>query len=135
MSNSNFSFLKEKWPILNSLGELAENNLYTDPNTTLIKLRMFGEKIVDYMFVYDKLDEPDDNRQMKKLAILKREDLIDQKMLDIFHTLRMVGNQAVHEVYDSLAEAKTALSMAFKAGVWFMQVYGCLLYTSPSPRD
>jgi type I restriction enzyme R subunit len=76
------------------------------------------------MFVYDKLDEPDDNRQMKKLAILKREDLIDQKMLDIFHTLRMVGNQAVHEVYDSLAEAKTALSMAFKAGVWFMQVYG-----------
>ncbi|MCK8827629.1 type I restriction-modification system endonuclease [Natroniella acetigena] len=124
MEKSNFDFLKESWPILANLGELAEQNLYDDPNTTLIKLRMFGEKIVDYMFAYDKLEEPEDDRQFNKLKILKQEGLMNEDILDIFHLLRRAGNKAVHDTYDSLEKAKTVLSLSFKAGVWFMQVYG-----------
>jgi len=30
---SNFLFLKEKWPLLAQMGDLAEKNLHTDPNT------------------------------------------------------------------------------------------------------
>jgi type I restriction enzyme R subunit len=41
----NFSFLADKWPLLAEMGDLAEKNLYHDPNTSLIKLRMFGETI------------------------------------------------------------------------------------------
>ena len=124
MQKSNFEFLREHWPVLADLGELAEKNLYTDPNTTLIKLRIFGEKIVDYMFAYDNLDEPEDSTQYNKLKILKREGLMNEKILDIFHLLRRAGNKAVHDAYDSLDKSKTVLSLAYKAGVWFMQVYG-----------
>ena len=124
MQKSNFEFLREQWPILADLGELAEQNLYTDPNTTLIKLRIFGEKIVDYMFAYDDLDAPEDSTQYNKLKILKREGLMNEKILDIFHLLRRAGNKAVHDAYDSLDKSKTVLSLAYKAGVWFMQVYG-----------
>ena len=38
----NFSFLNRKWPELSELAKIAEENLYEDSNTTMIKLRMFG---------------------------------------------------------------------------------------------
>ena len=56
---SDFSFLENKWPELADLVIIAEENLYSDPNTTMIKLRMFTEQIVDYIFAYDDLEEPE----------------------------------------------------------------------------
>lgn len=56
---SNFSFLKAKWSNLAEIAELAEENLYQDSNTTIVKLRMFTEQIVDYIYAYDNLEEPD----------------------------------------------------------------------------
>lgn len=43
---SNFTFLKERQPILENLGRLAEKNLYIDFNTTYIKCGMFREILV-----------------------------------------------------------------------------------------
>jgi type I restriction enzyme R subunit len=51
---SNFVFLEEKWPVLANLGETAEKNPHHDPNTSLIKLRMYGEMMV----TLEKLPEP-----------------------------------------------------------------------------
>src|SRR5690554_1473132 len=124
MKESNFNFLKDKWPILYDLGKLAEENLYNDPNTTLIKLRMLEEHMVDYMFAYDNLEEPKEDSYFNKIKLLKREGLLTGEILDIFHSLRKNGNRAVHESFESVEEAKTLLSLAFKAAVWFMQLYG-----------
>jgi superfamily I DNA and RNA helicase len=121
---SNFIFLKDKWPNLAELAELAEENLYQDPNTTIIKLRMFTEQIVDYIFAYDNLEEPEENSFFNKLKLLEREDLIKNEIENIFHTLRIEGNKGVHESLDSLETAKTLLSLSHKLAVWFMQVYG-----------
>lgn len=121
---SNFNFLKKKWPNLAELANLAEENLYQDPNTTIIKLRMFTEQIVDYIFAYDNLEEPEENSFFNKLKLLEREGLIKNEIEDIFHTLRIEGNKAVHESLDSLENAKTLLSLSHKLAVWFMQVYG-----------
>lgn len=52
---SNFSFLEKQFPLLAELGEKAEQYLYTDPNTTMFKLRSLGEKMVELMFQYDNL--------------------------------------------------------------------------------
>lgn len=122
--SSNFSFLNNNWEALSELGRLAEKNLYNDPNTTMIKLRMFAEKIVDYMFAYDKLEMPEEDSLFNKLKLLEREELIQNEILDILHTLRTEGNKAAHESHDSQEDAKTLLSLAYKAGSWFMQVYG-----------
>ncbi len=124
MGEGNFFFLKSNWPLLSRLGVQAEKNLYSDPNTTLIKLRMFGERIVDYIFEYDNLNEYSAEGQFNKLKVLEEEELMSERILKIFHLLRRGGNEAVHNSYSSLEDAKVLLALAHEAGVWFMQLYG-----------
>lgn len=121
---NNFSFLKEKWSNLAEIAKLSEKNLYQDPNTTIIKLRMFTEQIVDYIYAYDNLEEPEEDTFFNKLKLLEREELIQGEIEDIFHTLRIEGNKGVHESLDSIETAKTLLSLSHKLAVWFMHVYG-----------
>jgi len=121
---SNFSFLKEKWSSLAEIAELAEENLYQDPNTTIVKLRMFTEQIVDYIYAYDNLEKPEENSFFNKLGLLEREELIQGEIKGVFHTLRIEGNKGVHESLDSTQTAKTLLSLGHKLAVWFMQLYG-----------
>ena len=56
---SNFNFLQNDWQGLAKIGEMAEYMLYKDPNTAIMKLRQFGEELVNTMlkvenFTYDK---------------------------------------------------------------------------------
>ena len=46
MQTSNFSFLHDLFPVLENFGSLAEQYVYTDPNSCLLKLGMIGETIV-----------------------------------------------------------------------------------------
>ncbi|MBF0400159.1 MAG: hypothetical protein HQL90_05275 [Magnetococcales bacterium] len=43
--SANFGFLKEKHPLLEALGGLAERYFPDDPNTSLLKTRQFGERL------------------------------------------------------------------------------------------
>lgn len=126
MTNSNFTFLSNHWNILSNLAEMAERNVYIDPNTSLIKLRMFGETITKYIFAFEELQLSDRATQDDRLRLLKQEDLLTQELLDILHAIRMIGNKANHEegIYGTTEEAKTLLNMAFRLSIWFMQVYG-----------
>lgn len=124
MAIKNFTFLEKKWPVLTSLGEMAERNLHQDPNTTLIKLRIFAEMVVKYLLAYEKIPDSQENSQLARLRLLKQEELLPEEMLQVFHTIRVTGNRATHEAYGSTKEAATLLSLAYRLGVWFMQVYG-----------
>jgi type I restriction enzyme, R subunit len=137
---SNFVFLTDRWPLLASLGELAERNLYHDPNTTLLKLRLFGEKMVKYLLALENMSEPEDSRLVSLIHLLEGEDIIDRQLASVFHSLRKAGNKAAHEGYDSFEEAKTQLSLAYNLAVWFMQSYGewnfeAKPFVLPSPPD
>ena len=44
-TGSNFDFLSEHDPIFSQLAKTAETVFPSDPNTTLIKLRQFGEAL------------------------------------------------------------------------------------------
>lgn len=124
MEISNFEFLEQNWPMLSDLGKLAEKNIYQDSNTTLIKLGMFAELMVDYMFAYDNLEDPDDNSQLNKIRILKQNDLLPYEIDQILYTLRVSRNKAAHENYSSVEDAKINTSLAYKLAIWFMQIYG-----------
>lgn len=124
MPIANFNFLSERWPILSQLGELAERNVYLDPNTTLFKLRLFGEKVVSYIYAFEDIQESLVNNQDKRINFLKNNDLIDDNLSDMFHSLRKSGNIAVHEGLGTESKAITLLSIAYKIGTWFMQTYG-----------
>jgi type I restriction enzyme R subunit len=121
---SSFDFLKIEWPILLNIAEFAEKSLYIDSNTSLIKLRQFAEFIGKLIIKYENLTEPDSNNQQDRIKLLEKEDLLETEIRQIFHSIRIMGNKAVHEGHSSTEDAKIYLRMAFKLGAWFKEVYG-----------
>lgn len=126
---SNFAFLQEKYPALSGFGRLAEQYLYSDANSCLMKLGMLGETIVSLMFSYDDLPQPIENNAANRINMLLREELIDESLCEILHMLRKARNKAAHEGCDSLAAAKRCLVMAHSLCEWFMETYGDWSYT------
>ena len=128
---SNFEFLSNSFPVLSSLGGTAESYLYSDTNSCLIKLGLFGETVVNLMMKLDGIEPPGyENTHSNRIKLLKKEGLISQRLDDILYSLRTARNKAVHENYDSFDECVALLEMANTLGVWFMQTYGEWQYTS-----
>lgn len=122
---SNFAFLQAYWPALSQIGSAAESYLYSDPNACIFKLGMFGERIVQEIFTFEKLSDPlNDNSQAARVKLLKREGLLPKNIDDILYSLRTKRNQAVHADYASLEDAKVLLTMTCNLACWFMEVYG-----------
>ncbi len=133
LQKSNFSFLNKVWPILANLGESAEKNVYIDPNTTLIKLRMFGETLAKFINAVEEIKESYDINQKVRLDTLRNMDLINSELYEIFNTIRTKGNSAVHKAgYGTVDEARTLLEMTFRLSVWFMEVYGDWDFRAPT---
>lgn len=121
---SNFEFLNKYWPVLYQIGNIAETYVYTDPNSCMIKLGMFGERLIDEIFAFENLPTPDDNTQAGKIQLLKRENMLPVKIDDILYALRKNRNAAVHEGMSDPNRAKVLLQMAYRLACWFMEVYG-----------
>ncbi len=128
---TNFIFLKKQWPMLATLGQLAEKNIYQDSNTTLIKLGMFAEQLVEYMFAYDNVEEPVDKTQANRVRVLKQNGLLPYEIDQILYTLRKARNKAAHDGYQSVDDAKTNTSLTFKLAVWFKQIYDQWDFVAP----
>ncbi|MCM1376814.1 MAG: type I restriction-modification system endonuclease, partial [Muribaculum sp.] len=121
---SNFDFLKDTFPVLRNFGELAEQYLYSDSNSCLMKIGMIGETVVNLCFTYDKIPLPRDNTAVNRIDTLYREGMINRDLADVLHALRKARNKAVHENYASTADGKALLPMAHGLCEWFMQTYG-----------
>src|ERR1700730_14572300 len=100
--SGNFGFLEAHDVQLVRLGALAERYFHDDPNTCLIKLRQFAEL----------------------LRRLRFERVLPPQVADLFHTLRILGNNAAHGAAGTLSEALNALKYARQAGVWFHRTFG-----------
>ena len=102
---SNFEFLNHYWPTLSKIGSMAENYLYDDPNTCIYKLGMFAERLVQEIFKFEHLPEPDyDNTHSNRITILKKEGLIERgsKIDDILFALRKKRNDIGNTVLNRL---------------------------------
>lgn len=121
---NNFSFFTGEWEMLAKLGESAEKNVYRDPHTSIIKLRILGETIAKAILAVDHIREVPGTTQVDRINTIRREGLAEPEILDIFHTLRRKGNKAAHEAnYGSPEEAKTLLELAYRLSIWFIEVY------------
>src|SRR3712207_3735923 len=121
---TNFEFLKKDWELLAKIGEMAEYTLYKDPNTSIMKIRQFGEELVKVMFKVEHISDSKKNMASDRLLVLKNYELIPEDIEKILTTLRKKGNKAVHGSYGDEETAETLLSMAVKAAAWFQEVYG-----------
>ncbi|MFA9457787.1 type I restriction-modification system endonuclease [Halalkalibacter sp. AB-rgal2] len=135
MGKSNFHFLSDKWDILANLGETAESNVFIDPNTTLMKLRVFAETLTKFILAFEEIKETYDTKQTDRIQALRRDDLITQEIDDILETIRKKGNKAMHEGYGTQKEALALVHMAFRLAVWFMQVYGDYNFEEPEYQE
>lgn len=121
---TNFQFLEKDWEILAKIGEMAEYNLYKDPNTALIKMRQLGEYIVKTIMKIERMPEPEDSNQKKRISLLKSYDILTEKEAVILNALREKGNKAVHNVYDDRAAAERLMPRVVELCGWFNEVYG-----------
>ncbi|WP_343532533.1 type I restriction-modification system endonuclease [Pedobacter sp.] len=123
MQASNFNFLTEEFPLLNNLAQAAEYNLYQDPNTSLYKLRQYGEYMTEQIFNIYGIDLPEKNTFQNRVFLLRSQGILPTSVEDYFTILRHKGNSAVHQFKGTTAEAIASLSAAFKLGKWFYESY------------
>lgn len=118
-SSNNFGFLQEHDPLLLQLCLAAERNYHDDPNTTVIKLRQFGEAVVRHLAAVFNLTTTTEQTQADLLKTLQVRRLIDRNVAELLHYLRREGNQAAHEFQSTPQQAKSALKIARELAVWF----------------
>lgn len=121
---SNFSFLEQEWAPLAKIGKMAEYNFYKDPNTCIVKLRQFGEIVVNKVLDYERIEVKKNLKAYIKILKLKEEGLLREDIEGILDSLRDNGNEAVHSVYGDEDTANTLLSSAVILGAWFKEIYG-----------
>ena len=117
---SNFAFLKGHNDFLFSIAQAAEKNYPDDPNTTLVKLRIFGEYVGNHLGKLLNI-EPQET-QFKLLEAIQRKTNIDDTILEVFHKLRRIGNDAVHQYHNDLNDAEMCLRLAFRLAVWYYRL-------------
>lgn len=118
--SANFAFLEEHDPQLVRLAGLAERYFPDDANGCLVKLRMFGELLASIVAARFGLLEPDES-QADRLRRFKDRGALPQQVLDLFHHIRIAGNDAVHDFTDEHRTALTALKKAWALAIWFHQ--------------
>ena len=129
----NFTFLIQYGSQLDRLGALAERYFRDDPNTCLIKLRQFGElmaqEVAARVGLFTSADEP----QADLLRRLKVERAVPPPAMDLFHQVRIAGNQATHAHADDHALALTTLKIARQLAIWFHRSFGAPPNFKPGP--
>ncbi|WP_421918857.1 DEAD/DEAH box helicase family protein [Marinifilum sp.] len=119
---SNFHFFNTEFSDLAKLGQLAERNLHEDPQTTMSKLRLLCERIASYICQLESF-EIETTVQFERLNFLKKEDIIPGRVLQHFHSIRKLGNKAVHYNEASFDDSLLRLRQAWNVSVWFYQNY------------
>lgn len=120
---SNFQFLAAIEPQLFRLGRLSEVYFAEDPNTCQIKLRQFAELLAQLSAARYGLQIGVSDALMDVLRRLKIEAGVPREVSDLFHTLRLTGNQAVHAINDDHRSALTGLKVARQLSIWFFRTF------------
>ena len=111
---SNFAFLKDKFPVLENFGSLAEKYCYSDANSCLMKLGMIGETIVNLIFSYDRIPVPIDNNAAAKISLIYREETRSSSTNT--RTYKGYNNRTYYEEYVTYSYA-TSKDTQVKKGI------------------
>lgn len=121
--DSNFTFLQKLEPQVYRLGLLAERYFVEDPNTCQIKLRQLSELTAQLTASrYGLVIAPADNFS-DILRRLKFECSLPREVGELFHALRISGNQAAHGIADDHSGALTGLKLARQLTIWYSRTF------------
>jgi len=97
MQSNNFEHLRQHWPELADLAGYAEQYLFDDPQSTLIKLRCFAEKLVGIVYREWRLPALPNEKFIDRLENHSFASMVDSAIIDKLHAIRKEGNKAAHE--------------------------------------
>jgi type I restriction enzyme, R subunit len=129
----NFSFMRAYDPQFDRLGALAERYFPDDPNASLVKLRQFGELLAQEVAARVGLFASAEETQSDLLRRLKAERAGPPAAMELFHQIRIAGNQAAHAQADEHGLALTTLKVARELSVWFHRTFGHSPGFKPGP--
>jgi hypothetical protein len=129
---SNFSFLSYFGASLVEAAARAELVIAIDPVGALDHLRLFGEALAKAACVRLGIDEQRDAKQVDRLRHLENQ-RIPESVLQLFQSLRIVGNRASHEGQGTQEQAFTQLKIAWQLAIWFQRAFGSNRKFDPGP--
>lgn len=123
MTSINFEILREYYPKLSDFGAYAEKYLYSDSQSSVLKLRCFIEFLVQIIYEKLNLEYTEQKDLYSALTNPKFQDIVDKQILQKFHAIRIKANKAIHHNKISLDEAQCLLKEAHYIACWFYSIY------------
>ncbi|MBZ9631254.1 DUF4145 domain-containing protein [Salegentibacter sp. LM13S] len=119
---SKFQILEPQYPKLYKICEIAEELFHIDHNSTVSKLRLFTEKVIELIYRLESIDFPgtDMVTQIKELHI---KNCLPTGVKDLFHQIRKDGNNAIHRGDLSSKHAFRVLSACYRISIWIIETY------------
>src|SRR5436190_11241095 len=117
----NFDFIAEHDPTLAIYAARAERDVFKDPNTSLMKVRQFGESLARHVAARRGLDHSGEFQQV--VARLWKNGIVPREVHQLFDWVRMKGNDATHDGFDERPIALAALISAYQLAVWFHRTF------------
>ncbi|HEY9746173.1 MAG TPA: DEAD/DEAH box helicase family protein, partial [Oculatellaceae cyanobacterium] len=119
--DNNFAFLQDRWPDLAQLAGYAEAYVYTDPPSSLVKLRIFAEKMVDILYYELGLNKPYALSFRDLLHTPDFKKAIPNQIVNFLDLIRKEGNKGAHESTTRLKSEDVirVLTNVHKLSVWF----------------
>ncbi|MBD3636816.1 MAG: DEAD/DEAH box helicase family protein [Crocinitomicaceae bacterium] len=122
---SNFSFLHTEWSSLFSKMKLAEQRVYSEPQSTATYCRMCIEECIHTIYEVEYISLP---YNTELLNLMKQEEIraiIPADMETAMHYVRKAGNNAVHysDKKFNKNDAETAIRYTYDFLKWFAKAY------------
>lgn len=113
----NFGFLLPHEAVLVGYGAGAEALVFSDPNTSMIKARRFGEQLVAALVTSFGIRLPAKRAsQHTRLKVLLDQGVITARVHSWFDIVRDTGNKAVHEGYGAQRDALRLVRTCYELG-------------------
>ncbi|MFL9925051.1 DEAD/DEAH box helicase family protein [Herbaspirillum lusitanum] len=114
----NFEPLRAVYPELANMGGYAEHYAHTDPESALVKLRNFSERLVDRLYFKLKLERVPQSNFVDLLQNASFRTIAQPLVLDKLHLLRRLGNRGAHGEDVEAADAVRCVQEAWQLARW-----------------
>jgi type I restriction enzyme R subunit len=114
----NFEPLRATHAELANMGGYAEHYAHSDPESSLVKLRNFAERVVDIIYARLRLERAPQSNFMDLLLNDSFKALAQPLVLDKFHLLRRMGNRGAHGEGVEAQDAIRGIQEAWQLARW-----------------
>jgi type I restriction enzyme R subunit len=123
LKSTNFEFLRKSQPALASYAAFAESYCHTDPESSLLKIRLFAEQVVEHVYLTHALIKPYQCSLHDLLNDRSFIQAVPAVVVSKLHSLRVSGNKGAHGGNATTRGALDALRQAHEVARWFHMTY------------